>query len=147
MLGWMLGRSIIGIKGISKLKKTNIIIMKKLLILITHTIIVLSSCSKTESRKAAFMAGYYESSIIDYKFEMYPDSTFFLRRGLGKDKGIWQQEKDTFLLFIQDTLEMKLIAKITNSKAEVYVNEFRILKEMNLKTFSPPIIVQYPKPR
>jgi hypothetical protein len=117
--------------------------MQKWIILILF--ISFSSCITKEQLKAAFIAGFYESSIFHYKFEMYPDSTFCLNNGLSKDIGEWVYENDTFFLYLEDSSKLNLVAKINNLKVENFKHKFRILKNMKLKSFSPSKIINLNK--
>lgn len=116
---------------------------------ISHVLLLLSiylfiSCTSNQPRKEAFIAGYFDSSIIFYQFEMYPDSSYCLDI-IGSGYGIWSVKNDTFLLFKKDNLK-EPIAKIFELKCFYGKEGHRILKQMNLKAFDPPKVIVYPRP-
>lgn len=106
---------------------------------------LLGSCLLFSEKKKASMAGYYNSSIISYQFEMYPDSTFCLRT-IGTQCGTWKIKEDTFFLFERED-NNQIVGKIHQGKCLYGISMYQILKEMDLKTFNPPKVIVYPKPR
>ncbi|MBL4649039.1 MAG: hypothetical protein JKY03_04855 [Aureispira sp.] len=115
---------------------------------ISHVLFLLSvylfiSCTSNQPRKEAFIAGCFDSGIIFYQFEMYPDSSYCLDI-LGPKYGIWSVKNDTFLLFEKDNLK-EPIAKIFELKCFYGKGGHGILRQMNLKAFNPPKVIVYPK--
>jgi hypothetical protein len=118
--------------------------MQKIIyILLILSACLLVSCTSKKPKKAAFMASWFDSGIIFYQFEMYPDSSYCLDI-LGPEYGIWKVENDTFLLFEEDNLK-EPIAKIFELKCFYGKGGHGILRRMNLKAFDPPKIIVYPK--
>jgi hypothetical protein len=116
---------------------------------IIHLLLILSayllvSCTSKQPPKKAFIAGYFDSGMIFYQFEMYPDSSYCLDI-IGSEHGIWKVENDTFLLFENENLK-EPIAKIFELKCFYGKEGHRILTKMNLKAFDPPKVIVYPKP-
>lgn len=121
--------------------------LKKIIIhiLFLFSACLLISCISDEPKKEAFIAGYYDSGILFYQFEMYPDSSYCLDI-LGAEYGIWKVEKDTFLLFENENLKTP-IAKIFELKCFYGMKGHGILRRMYLKVFDPPKVIVYPKSR
>jgi hypothetical protein len=97
----------------------------------------------TNSKKACILAGYASGSITDYRLEVYPDSTFYLSTiRLDETNKTWERKLDT--LFLMEDLQ--LCAKIINLETvEIIEASYHSLSIMELKAFSPPKIIQYPK--
>lgn len=112
-------------------------------VLLLFSIFLLIGCTSTQSKKAAFIAGYFDSGMLFYQFEMYPDSSYCLDI-LGSEYGIWKVENDTFLLFEKENLT-EPIAKIFELKCFYGKGGHGILRRMNLKAFDPPKVIVYPK--
>jgi hypothetical protein len=95
-----------------------------------------------ESKKACILAGYASGSIIDYRLEVYTDYTFYLSTANNEKDKTWERKLDT--LFLMENLQV--CAKIINLEAvETTRASYKSLSIMNLKSFSPPKIVQYPQ--
>ena len=47
-------------------------------VLLLLSVYLLMSCTFTQPRKEAFIAGCFDSGLLFYQFEMYPDSTYCL---------------------------------------------------------------------
>lgn len=112
-------------------------------VLLVFSIYLFISCTSRQPEKVAFIAGYFDSGMIFYQFEMYLDSSYCLDI-LGAECGIWKVEKDTFLLFEKENLKEPM-AKIFELKCFYGKGGHGILRRMNLKAFDPPKVIVYPK--
>lgn len=84
------------------------------------------------------MTGYASGSIVDFRFALFPDSTYLLLdyHKFGEEEGsYWFTDNDTIKLVYKDTL----CASIYKGEfVKYYHDEFRILSIMNFKEFNPP---------
>ena len=104
--------------------------------------LIFSLKPNNESQKPCILAGYASGSIIDYRLEVYADSTFYLSSARNGKNKTWKIRSDTLLLFENG----ELCAKIVNLKATKFNGEgYQSLSIMKLKKFSPSKIVKYPK--
>ncbi|CAA6823052.1 MAG: Unknown protein [uncultured Aureispira sp.] len=128
-------------RGIVKRKMNQ---LQKIIYLgLVFYLVLLTSCRTKEVKKKAFIASYYDSGMLFYTFEMYPDSSY--RLGIiGPEYGVWKVEQDTFLLFESSNLESP-IAKIFELECFYAQGGYRILRKMTLKAFEPPQVIVYPK--
>ncbi|MGK0388751.1 MAG: hypothetical protein ACI94Y_001483 [Maribacter sp.] len=102
-------------------------------------LILILSCNSAAQR-SSILAGYFPASIMDAHLEVYVDSTFKLSY-LETIHGTWNTIDDTIILLKNNNL----CAKIYNDELiEYYSNEFRVLETMEIKSFDPPEIVQFP---
>ena len=83
-------------------------------------------------------------SLSSTHFELFVDSTYLIDNGLSSLSGRWELKQDSFLLY--DDKKGQLAASIYQLKVNIYLAEYRRLGSMRLKSFSPPKVVQFPKP-
>ena len=98
--------------------------------------------SKPTLKKAIF-AGYASGSMLDYRFEVYEDSTYWLSC---LDEAIkdnrWTRQQDSLFLWHNNHIgatfyENKLVTR--------YSKELKCLELMRFRSFSPAKVVDYPK--
>lgn len=96
--------------------------------------------------KKSILAGYADGSIIDYRFMMYEDSTYYLSTidsKIGDEhQNEWLQIKDTIFLKMGNNIGAKLIG---NRVVEYTDPQFKSLTIMQIKKFDPPKNVEFPR--
>lgn len=101
-----------------------------------------SSSTKNESQKSCILAGYASGSIIDYRLEIYPDSTYYLSTAQSGKTNTWKMKSDTLILFESN----QICAKILNLEPTVILDKkYNCLAIMKIKEFNPPQVVKYPE--
>lgn len=94
------------------------------------------------SRKKVLFAGYASGTMIDYRLEVYEDSTYFLSTTNFEEQHKWVFSEDT-LFFKQ---RGKVCAKIVNETLiDCLCKDHSMLRIMQLKEFLPAQIITYPK--
>ena len=114
-----------------------------LLIIGFNTLFIFFQHSPSKQKPAIF-AGYASGSMIDYHFEIYEDSSYWLSCLNNSAIKKWTKSKDSLFLWQTDTL-CATICK--DSLSSINCKEFRCLKIMRFKAFSPDKVVDYPKTR
>lgn len=97
-----------------------------------------------KSKRLVVFAGYAEGTMVNYRLELYPDSTYFLSTVSSPVTPNWAMDSDTLLLKQGD----HVCAKIWQEKLlDCTCPSHQSLRIMELKWFVPPKVVVYPRPQ